>query len=162
MCATPATSSDQSMNQSSGTDGFVSLEVSPHLAHATQASIDEARRLAALKNRRYRILAKPAKSFRQDGFCIFHGRLVKEAMENFESDWNNVNRRIMISPGKKIFAALNGKLQTLFGISITSAQVIKPLTSDDASKRHKRYQLNGQGFVAGGICRIKGSRKPDW
>ncbi|MGH9158998.1 MAG: transaldolase [Vicinamibacteraceae bacterium] len=38
-------------DQSGGTDGFVSLEVSPHLSHATQASIDEARRLSALVNR---------------------------------------------------------------------------------------------------------------
>ncbi|HEX7971005.1 MAG TPA: transketolase [Thiobacillus sp.] len=33
--------------QSDGRDGFVSLEVSPHLAHDTQASIEEARRLHA-------------------------------------------------------------------------------------------------------------------
>ncbi|WEX74163.1 transketolase [Sinorhizobium numidicum] len=38
-------------DQSVGADGFVSLEVSPHLAHATQASIDEARRLWALVDR---------------------------------------------------------------------------------------------------------------
>jgi transketolase len=38
-------------DQSGGVDGFVSLEVSPHLAHATQASIDEARRLSALVDR---------------------------------------------------------------------------------------------------------------
>lgn len=31
--------------QSAHTDGFVSLEVSPHLAHGTQSSIEEARRL---------------------------------------------------------------------------------------------------------------------
>jgi transketolase len=38
-------------DQSGGIDGFVSLEVSPHLAHATQASIDEARQLWALVDR---------------------------------------------------------------------------------------------------------------
>lgn len=38
-------------DQSGGADGFVSLEVSPHLAHATQASIEEARRLSALVDR---------------------------------------------------------------------------------------------------------------
>lgn len=38
-------------DRSDGMDGFVSLEVSPHLAHATQASIDEARRLWALVDR---------------------------------------------------------------------------------------------------------------
>jgi transketolase len=37
--------------QSGGTDGFVSLEVSPHLARHTQASIDEGRRLWALVDR---------------------------------------------------------------------------------------------------------------
>lgn len=34
-------------DQSDGRDGFVSLEVSPHLAHDTRASIEEAKRLAA-------------------------------------------------------------------------------------------------------------------
>lgn len=34
-------------DQSDGEDGYVSLEVSPHLAHNTQASLDDARRLAA-------------------------------------------------------------------------------------------------------------------
>ena len=34
--------------QSAGADGFVSLEVSPHLAHDTQGSIQEARRLHAM------------------------------------------------------------------------------------------------------------------
>jgi transketolase len=38
-------------DQSGGTDGFVSLEVSPHLAHATQQSIEEARRLWSLVDR---------------------------------------------------------------------------------------------------------------
>src|SRR5215471_4238580 len=32
-------------DQTQGADGFVSLEVSPHLVHDTQASLDEARRL---------------------------------------------------------------------------------------------------------------------
>ena len=35
-------------DETNGADGFVSLEVSPHLAHDTQASIVEGRRLAAL------------------------------------------------------------------------------------------------------------------
>ncbi|MHB1216101.1 MAG: transketolase [Thiobacillus sp.] len=35
-------------DQSDGLDGYVSLEVSPHLAHDTAASIDEARRLHAM------------------------------------------------------------------------------------------------------------------
>lgn len=34
-------------DRSEGEDGYVSLEVSPHLAHETRASIDEARRLSA-------------------------------------------------------------------------------------------------------------------
>lgn len=38
-------------DQSGGVDGFVSLEVSPHLAHDTQASIEEARRLWARVDR---------------------------------------------------------------------------------------------------------------
>src|SRR5205823_1978955 len=38
-------------DESNGTDGFVSLEVSPHLAHNTPASIEEARRLWARVDR---------------------------------------------------------------------------------------------------------------
>ncbi|MBU1263758.1 MAG: transketolase [Gammaproteobacteria bacterium] len=38
-------------DESGGVDGYVSLEVSPHLAHDTQASIEEARRLHAAVNR---------------------------------------------------------------------------------------------------------------
>ena len=54
--------------------------------------------------------------------------MVKEAIHNFETDWNDPNRRLMVSSGKKAFSALNGQLQKLAGVSITSAQVIRHLS----------------------------------
>jgi predicted ATPase len=53
--------------------------------------------------------------------------VVKEAMAAFESDWNDEHRRLMVCAGKKAFAALNGQLQKLIGVSITSTQVIRHL-----------------------------------
>lgn len=43
-----------------GRDGFVSLEVSPHLAYDTQATIDEARRLWTVLNRPNSLIKVPA------------------------------------------------------------------------------------------------------
>jgi ABC-type multidrug transport system ATPase subunit len=54
--------------------------------------------------------------------------VVKEAIHYFEADWNDPNRRVMICYGKKAFSTLNGQLQKLLGVSITSTQVIKHLT----------------------------------
>ena len=47
-------------DESGMTDGFVSLEVSPRLAHDTQATIDEARRLAAAVDRPNLMIKVPA------------------------------------------------------------------------------------------------------
>lgn len=57
--------------------------------------------------------------------------VVKEAMDEFERDWNGEERRRKVCYGKKAFASLNGKLQQLFRISITSTQVIRHLTSQE-------------------------------
>jgi len=59
--------------------------------------------------------------------------VVKEAIQNLEADWGNPNRRIMICPGKKLFATLNGQIQKRLGVSITSTQVIKHLAPADVS-----------------------------
>ena len=57
--------------------------------------------------------------------------VVKEALEQFDQDWQEPLRRTAVSSGKKAFAALNGQLQEKFGISITSNQVIKHLEPSD-------------------------------
>jgi transaldolase len=48
--------------ETGGRDGFVSLEVSPHLAHETEASIEEARRLFQAVNRPNVMIKVPATS----------------------------------------------------------------------------------------------------
>lgn len=57
--------------------------------------------------------------------------VVKEALELFEQDWKEPLRRTAISSGKKAFAALNGRFQEKFGVSITSNQIIKHLERSD-------------------------------
>lgn len=57
--------------------------------------------------------------------------VVKEAIQNFEADWDNPARRILVCSGKKAFASLNGRLQKLLGISITSTQIIRQLALAD-------------------------------
>ncbi|MGH8729988.1 MAG: transaldolase family protein, partial [Burkholderiales bacterium] len=47
-------------DESEGADGYVSLEVSPHLAHDTKGSVDEAKRLYALVNRPNLFIKIPA------------------------------------------------------------------------------------------------------
>ena len=47
-------------DETSGADGYVSLEVSPHLAHDTQATIKEARRLRAAVDRPNVMIKVPA------------------------------------------------------------------------------------------------------
>ena len=46
-------------DESGGLDGFVSLEVSPHLVHDTQATVEEAERLWAALNRRNVMIKVP-------------------------------------------------------------------------------------------------------
>jgi transaldolase len=47
-------------DETGGKDGYVSLEVNPHLAHDTDGTIDEARRLWAALNRRNAMIKVPA------------------------------------------------------------------------------------------------------
>ncbi|HYA27260.1 MAG TPA: transaldolase family protein, partial [Acidobacteriota bacterium] len=47
-------------DSSAGDDGYVSLEVSPHLAHDTQGTIDAAKRLRAAVNRPNLMIKVPA------------------------------------------------------------------------------------------------------
>jgi transaldolase len=47
-------------NATEGTDGYVSLEVNPHLAHDTEGTLQEARRLWALLNRPNVLIKVPA------------------------------------------------------------------------------------------------------
>lgn len=55
--------------------------------------------------------------------------VVKEAIEQLDKDWQE--RKMAICSGKKTFATLNGQLQTRFGVSITSTQVINYLDPSD-------------------------------
>jgi hypothetical protein len=57
--------------------------------------------------------------------------VVKEAIDQFERDWQEPTRRIAICSGKKAFATLNGQFQQRCGVSITSNQVIKHLAESD-------------------------------
>ena len=63
---------------SNGADGFVSLEVSPHLAHDTDGTVEEARRLAAAVDRQNLMIKVPAtdaglpaiKTLLSEGVCV--------------------------------------------------------------------------------------------
>ena len=63
---------------SGGADGFVSLEVSPHLAHDTDGTVEEARRLAAAVDRPNLMIKVPAtdaglpaiKTLLSEGVCV--------------------------------------------------------------------------------------------
>ena len=63
---------------SDGADGFVSLEVSPHLAHDTDGTVEEARRLASAVDRPNLMIKVPAtdaglpaiKTLLSDGVCV--------------------------------------------------------------------------------------------
>ena len=63
---------------SDGADGFVSLEVSPHLAHDTDGTVEEARRLAASVDRPNLMIKVPAtdaglpaiKTLLSEGVCV--------------------------------------------------------------------------------------------
>jgi transaldolase/glucose-6-phosphate isomerase len=72
-------------DESSGADGFVSLEVSPHLAHDTQATIGEAKRLRALLDRPNVMIKVPATP---EGI---------PAIEQLIADGVNVNITLMFS-----------------------------------------------------------------
>ena len=58
--AAPATSCSPSTTHGNGKDGYVSLEVDPNLAHETEATIEEAKRLHALVDRQNLFIKIPA------------------------------------------------------------------------------------------------------
>jgi len=45
-------------------------------------------------------------------------------MKEFEDKWNNLEKRISMVPGKKVFAKLNTYLQEKYQITITLSQLI--------------------------------------
>jgi len=64
----------QVYDESDGTDGFVSLEVSPHLAHDAEASIGEARRLWSSVNRPNLLIKIPGTS---EGIAVIEELLLE-------------------------------------------------------------------------------------
>jgi transaldolase/glucose-6-phosphate isomerase len=74
-------------DESQGADGFVSLEVSPHLAYETEATIDEARRLWAAVGRPNLMIKVPATT---EGL---------PAIETLISEGINVNVTLLFSVG---------------------------------------------------------------
>ncbi len=73
--------------ESHGEDGYVSLEVSPHLAHDTERTINEAKRLRAAVNRPNLMIKVPAT------------RAGIPAIEQLIADGVNVNVTLMFSMG---------------------------------------------------------------
>jgi len=57
--------------------------------------------------------------------------VVNEAVSLLNAEWEDSERRLMAVPGKQLLTALNGKLQKLFGVSITASQIIAFMSADE-------------------------------
>lgn len=54
--------------------------------------------------------------------------IANEAIVALDEAWPNLERRVCVVPGKQVLAALNGRIQSNFGISVTTSQIIRHLS----------------------------------
>ena len=57
--------------------------------------------------------------------------IASEAIANLDRDWANAKTKFMTIPGKRVLTTLNHQLQQKFGISITSAQILRNIEIGD-------------------------------
>jgi predicted ATP-dependent endonuclease of OLD family len=55
----------------------------------------------------------------------------KEALDEFESRWNQCNEKYAMIPGKEAISSLNGHLQEQFGITVTPTVIIDSMHNDE-------------------------------
>jgi energy-coupling factor transporter ATP-binding protein EcfA2 len=54
-----------------------------------------------------------------------------EAIARLDAEWSDMGRRLKVVPGKEVLSGLNRELEKLFGISITSTQIIKNMLPEE-------------------------------
>jgi hypothetical protein len=59
--------------------------------------------------------------------------VASEAISHVDKEWKDSSRRLLIVPGKQVLSAINARLQDLLGVSITQAQIIRNLKSEDVA-----------------------------
>jgi len=59
--------------------------------------------------------------------------VASEAISLVDKEWRSRSSRLLVAPGKQILAGINTQLQKMLGISITAAQIIRNLKTDEVS-----------------------------
>jgi predicted ATPase len=55
----------------------------------------------------------------------------REAMASFNEQWNDLDRRLEIVPGKEVLRDLRTRMQTKFGVSLTDARIVEAMHRDE-------------------------------
>jgi energy-coupling factor transporter ATP-binding protein EcfA2 len=69
-----------------------------------------------------------------------------EAINDFERRWSDRASRFALLPGKRVFAALNGRLQAKADVAVTSAAVIEQMKTDEIPDEIVSLVSNLDGF----------------
>jgi hypothetical protein len=60
--------------------------------------------------------------------------ITEQLMIQYESDWNDFQKRLTLVPGKEVLAALNSYLQEKYGITLSSSLIIDSFNKSDIPK----------------------------
>ncbi len=58
---------------------------------------------------------------------IDESTIIERLLKEFDEQWNNLNQRLKIIPGKDFLSSLNGRLQEDYRVTITAANIINSL-----------------------------------
>jgi hypothetical protein len=82
--------------------------------------------------------------------------VAKEAILNFDKEWEDARACLMIAPGKQVLAALNAQLQESLGISITSTQIIRNLADTEVASDFREVLQDLDDFSRGQAAQSDG------
>ena len=79
-----------------------------------------------------------------------HETVVSErALEEFDSKWKQDKRRLEMLPGKEALSVLNQEFQSKYGVSVTSASIIKAMRQEEISAEARNLIEKLSDFSAG-------------
>lgn len=65
---------------------------------------------------------------------IDESTIIEKVLGEFETDWNNINRRLLILPGKEFLSSLNQYLQENYKITITYSNILSSTKKEEVPK----------------------------
>lgn len=75
--------------------------------------------------------ARKSEFLQKHGSRLDSATIFKETMEKLDADWQDITLRVGHLPGKEVFAALCGEVQTRYRVSLSASKVIAEFRSGE-------------------------------